>query len=286
MSRPDDMPIDLDTVIRAVVEAVLSRLAADVPAGGAPLAPVDSGSCVGWLLAAPLGHAEALLGEMRLVERLGHAQRILCTPEAAAALGEAGGLAGLSRASLVEAGASDIGPSAWLAAAAGCDVLVVASLAWHQARAAAELDDRDPAVAVMLDALGAGRAVRMLCGEGLGGLHRFGAAGSPAAPGGGTLPAGAGGALASEAARLWRSLAALGALPLRVDAVAGMLRGQAAEGSSFTKALGGLLAEKDVEQAAQEGRRELTLPKGVVITPLARDRARALGIRLVEAANR
>jgi hypothetical protein len=219
---------------------------------------------------------------MEILGRLAWEQRILCVPEAEVALGMMSRSSNHGRATLVgPGGAGEAGlASAWLEAAAGCDLLFIGSLAWHQARALTAFDDRDPAVAVVLDALGAGRAVRLLVGEGLTGLHRHRGRGAQEPGVSLGRRGGAGGAVASEATRLHRALDNLGVSLVSIEAIGAQLAARSAAKEAFGRALGGLLGERDVEQAASEGRRELRLPKDVVVTPLARDRARALGIVL------
>ena len=86
--------------------------------------------------------------------------------------------------------------------------------------------------------------------------------------------------LARRAVERWRGLELLGVTPLSPEDLRRPLETLAAGVSSWGRALGGLLTERDVEEAAAAGLRELRLPAGTQGTPLARDRARALDVKI------
>ncbi|NMC72354.1 MAG: hypothetical protein GYA57_20155, partial [Myxococcales bacterium] len=56
----------------------------------------------------------------------------------------------------------------------------------------------------------------------------------------------------------------------------------AAAATTAVRSVGGLLAEEDVRRLWEAGERRLVLPPRTIVTPLARSRAAALGLELVE----
>ncbi len=83
-----------------------------------------------------------------------------------------------------------------------------------------------------------------------------------------------------QAGILWRSWDGLGVKPLALAELRRPLAALEAAASAQSRALGGLLTERDVEEAAAAGLRELRLPGETMVTPLARDRARELDVRI------
>ncbi len=257
MSQPDSSLPDLAALVQLVTEAVLRQLAEGASeAGGA------QARHVGWLLGAPVGHLPALSREMAVLARLGHRQSVLGCADALVALTTLGLPPGVATADP----AAPV--SEQLRLAAEVDLLYVGALGWQQARELAAMQDTDPAVAVTLEALSRGVPVRAVVGDGLGGLHRYGPDTRMK------------GRLAAEAARIFRDLQGLGVELLPLSAIGRPLAALDTAQHSFGRSLGGLLTETDVERAAGEGRRELRLPAGTVVTPLARDRARELGVSI------
>ena len=255
MSRTDAQDPALNELVRAIAEAVLRRLEADAAQATEP-----GGARVLWMLAAPAAHLGRLAREMGVLHRLGHRQRVVGCDDALAALQAEALPAG------VQVDAPGASASERLAAVADADVVYLGSLRWAQAAALAAVQDGDDWVAAALEAVAQETPVRVVVGDDLGGLHRFG-------PG-----AAAKGRLASVAAERWRALEPLGVTPLALDALGAPLAGLEANQHSWGRALGGLLGEADVSRAAAEGMRELRLPAGTVVTPLAADRARELGL--------
>jgi len=279
VSRTQDQTLDFAALVALITESVLGRLqGATVRSGEVSLGGVVRGNPVAvearritWLLAAPCGHLESLCRQLAVLARLGHHQRVVACADVVDGLrststwpgeGPALGLRGI--------GAGGQGVSALLAELSDQELIYVGSLGWHQAAALAALDDRDGFVQVLLGALAAGKPVSLVAGEGLDGLQGL----APGSGGGGSP------ALAREAGNLWRSLEALGVNPLDVAELRRPLAALEAANSVVGRAFGGLLSERDVEEAAAAGLRELRLTRATLVTPLARDRARALDVRI------
>lgn len=276
MSTSDHQPLDFAALVALITESVLARMAAPSTAvslpGPTPVVPVPQGQRISWVLAAPCGHLAPLCGELAVLARLGHQQRVVACPDVADSLrstlawpGESAGLA------LRVVSPSGQGVSALLAELGDTEQLYVGSLGWHQAAALTALDDRDGFVQLLLGALAAGKPVSLVAGEALDGLQGL-------APGGGDTAAAP--ALAREAQRLWRALEGLGVKGLDMTELRRPLAALEAASSPQGRAFGGLLTEGDVEEAAAAGLRELRLTRATLVTPLARDRARALDVRI------
>lgn len=283
MTQRDEQTLDLDALADVITAAVLAHLsagAASAGAGGGAGARSGAGAggpSVGWLLAAPCAHLEAIHRELRVMARLGRAQTVLACSEVAARLGDAAELG----VPVVDAGG---GGSQLLETAARLDVLLVASLGWRQAAELAAVDDSDPLVAAALEVLTRAAPVYLMVGAELGGLHRLpgrdGQASGSGSGSGSALSPAASGALPREAEARRRELELVGMRPLALGALGGALGRLGAEAEPFARSLGGLVRERDVETAAAEGRRVVQVGAGAVVTPLARDRARELGVRI------
>ncbi len=297
-SRPQDQTIDFAALVKLITESVLTTLQASSRPGAPP--PKDGPSSerpsglpserpsglpgvearrIAWVLAAPCGHLEPLCREMAVLARLGHQQRVVACPDVVDALrttplwpGEGGGL------SLRVVGAGGQGVSALLAELSELELVYVGSLGWHQATALAALDDRDGFVQLLLGALAAGTPVSLVAAHGLDALQGLAPGSQGGASSGGQ--AGVSSILARQAGLLWRSLEGLGVKPLALAELRRPLAALEAAASAQGRALGGLLTERDVEEAAAAGLRELRLSHGTMITPLARDRARELELRI------
>jgi hypothetical protein len=286
VSQPQDQTIDFAALVKMITESVLTSLQAssrpDGSAGVAPSMPDRPSALeiearrITWILAAPCGHLELLCREMAVLARLGHQQVVVACPDVVDALrttplwpGEGAGL------SLRVVNPDGHGVSALLADLPDQELVYVGSLGWHQAAALAALDDRDGFVQLLLGALAARKPVSLVAAEVLDGLQGL-------APGSQTLagPAGVSPVLERQAGVLWRSLEALGVKPLALAELRRPLAALEAAASAQGRALGGLLTERDVEEAASAGLRELRISRGTMITPLARDRARELDVRI------
>lgn len=275
MSTDDHQPLDFAALVALITESVLARLDAPPSAGSrstpASMAPAPQGRRLGWVLAAPCGHLAPLCGQLAVLARLGHHQRVVACADVADTLRSTPGWPGESTGLTLQvvSGAGQ-GVSALLAELGETDQLYVGSLGWHQASALVALDDRDGFVQLLLGALAAGKPVSLVAGEALDGLQGL-------APGN---DRGAAPALAREAQRLWRALEGLGVKGLDLNELRRPLAALEAASSPQGRAFGGLLTERDVEEAAAAGLRELRLTRATLVTPLARDRARALDVRI------
>mgnify|MGYP006285720055 CR=1 FL=1 len=267
--------VSFDAIAKAVVAEVLRRLGQG--SSHDLLGPLNQASPleVLWVLGAPTAHLACFNNLWKRLTRMGYRQRfLLCeetscllesdlhfiAPKDALVLGSSEPSAGRSSGALTSA----MEASKW----AGESALVyVASLGITQARRLAATDDVEPFARVLMESLLSGTPVHLFRGEGLGGLQ-------------GLDPKNHTGALARQVANLWRDLELLGVQGLRLEDGLRPLTSVEARESALGKTLGGLLTEKDVEEAARSGLNELKLARGTVVTPLARDRARELGVSL------
>ncbi len=297
MSEPDNSTIDLSSLVAMITEGVLAHVSpsqggvAPSGGGGDPSAgetgsglgggtgspgaelsgSVTEGRRITWVFAAPCAHLALVCGELAVLARLGHRQRVVacldvvdCLRRAACWPGEG---ADLTLHGLESGGR---GLSSLLASLADQEAIYLGSVGWAQARALAELRDEDAFVSLLISGLTAGKKVWLPCGPGMGGLQGLVLQErSTAAP-----------ALLSQARRLWRALESLGVGPLPLGELRRPLAALEVERSPAHGALGGLLTEADVDDAAAAGLRELRISRGTLVTPLARDRSRALGVSI------
>ncbi len=264
---------ELEALVPILVEAVLRRLGPGLAtAGGAParrnVAQDDRGPLLlVWLGAGPVRSTEPLRVATESAGRWA-ARQLLFVPEGSRAA-EVG--AGRAEVRPYDPSAGSLEPA--LAAVSEADLVVCFGLGWSQAQALAEARDEDPAVRVCLEALGSGRKVHLLADPGLGGLAaalewtRSGLAGGR-------------GPLGRRAERLARDLERLGARWTRPGEVAAVLAGISEAASPEAKALGGLVTQRAVAEAHGRGLRVLYLTRDTVVTPLAREEARRLGVEL------
>jgi hypothetical protein len=98
---------------------------------------------------------------------------------------------------------------------------------------------------------------------------------SPHAPG-------VAGELVRRAETLRRGLEQLGLAPVTGGEWEERLGRAAAAATTVARSVGGLLSEDDVRRLHAAGERRLVLPPRTIVTPLARSRAAALGLELVE----
>lgn len=279
MNSPQDQTLDFAALVALITESVLTRLQAsprtDVSTPGGPsredLPPAVTARRVAWILAAPCGHLASLCREVAVLARLGHQQLVVACPDVVDGLRSTPGWPGEGdELGLHVVSPEGHGVSALLSRLSDQELVYAGSLGWHQAAALADLDDRDGFVQVLLGALAAGKPVSLVAGESLDGLQGL-------APGsrGAASPA-----LLRRAQILWRSLEGLGVRPLSMAELRRPLAALEAAGTAQGRAFGGLLTEGDVEEAAAAGLRELRLPRATLVTPLARDRARALDVQI------
>lgn len=279
MSQSQDQTLDFTALVGLITESVLGRLQGSPGVGGSAAGVRGPGERpaavearrIAWLLAAPCGHLESLCREVAVLARLGHRQLVVACPDVVDSLRSTPGWPGEGAdlgLRVVSPGGQ--GVSALLAELANQELVYVGSLGWHQAAALAGLDDRDGFVQLLLGALAAGTPVSLLAGEMLHGLQGL-------APGSTGV---ASPALTRQAGILWRSLEGLGVQPLALAELRRPLAALEAANSAQGRAFGGLFTERDVEEAAAAGLRELRLSRGTLVTPLAWDRARELDVRI------
>jgi len=311
----DSQDKTLDALVPVLVETVLNRVfagqtgASSVSTGNAGLvgsargsggpngsdAPLEPTRVV-WFLGTAARRLDSVVRAMALVARFGAQQTILSCPEVA------GTVEGLLRGANVEASVQIVDPGSQpdsvqsaMESVGHADLLYVGTLGWEQAKKAAGADDSDPFAAMLLEGLAAARPVLVLGHEDLPGLQRIalgsvgpdGRLGDGRTDGGRTAdgrPAraktvGASG-LERRAQSLWRDLALLGLEAVAVDDVVRPLATLAATTDSASRARGGLVTEKDIDEVFAAGVLRVTLAPQTVVTPLARDRARELGVEL------
>ncbi len=278
MSSPQDQMLDFNALVAMITESVLARLqtaagSAVTPDSSPPVAAAPSPEArrITWVLAAPCGHLAPLCREIAVLTRLGHHQTVVACPDVVDGLRSTPEWPGEGAELVLQSvGATGQGVSALLSALSDQELIYVGSLGWHQAAALVALDDRDGFVQLLLAGMTAGKTVSLVAGESLDGLQGL-------APG---SQRGAPPVLARQAQGLWRSLESLGVKPLALSELRRPLAALEAADSPQGRAFGGLLTERDVEEAAAAGLSELRLSRATLVTPLARDRARVLGVRI------
>ncbi len=250
---PDE--VDIERLIQQVTELVLARL------GGSqrPQPPARRRPIELLLPVQPAGDAAVL----RAIAQLTCAGNpVACRTTAAVAewLQRSGRRSQLDGPVTVLADSLDEA----LAALDGRALWVLGSLGFGLAGRLARLEDDDPFVRLLSQALLRGRRV-LLAAEEL----------EPAAA--------VGGPVAERAAGLLAELERLGCERLSAAALADRVAALEAGDSTASQALAGLVTEADVEQLAADGPRRLALAPGTIVTPLARSRAGELGLELIEA---
>jgi hypothetical protein len=140
---------------------------------------------------------------------------------------------------------------------------VLGSLGFGLAGRLARLEDDDPFVRLLSQALLRGRRVLLVAEE----LQPAAAVAGP---------------VAARAAGLLAELERLGCERLAAAGLADRVAALEAGDTTASQALGGLVTEADVEQLAADGPRRLSLAAGTIVTPLARSRASELGLELIE----
>lgn len=238
-----------------------------------------------FLLCAPCGHLSELARRMGAVLRSGACNGsgvcnvVLACADAAERLSGYGGSDPPWGSLLVVDPESRAGSvSSALELISSADLVFLASLGMKQAFDLASLADDDPFVRILIHALIAGVPVFTVKGPGLYGIHDAGLD-SPAGRGGESKGKGKGSsALFSEAAAILRRLHSLGVGRVGIDELARPLAARMETGCTFTTSLQGLLSEAGVVEARAQGMREIVVDRKTVITPLARDRARELGV--------
>lgn len=250
---PDE--VDSERLVQRVTELVLARLGADrrarQPARRRPvelLLPVQ-----------PAGD-HALLRQIAQLARAGNPVACRTTAAVADWLVRSGHRSQLDGPVTVLAESLDEA----LAALDGRALWLLGALGFGLAGRLVRLEDDDPFVRLVSQALLRGRRV-LLVAEDL----------EPAAA--------AAGPVAERAAGLLADLERLGLERLPPSALADRVAALEAGDTTASQALAGLVTEADVEQLAADGPRRLSLAPGTIVTPLARSRAGELGLELIEA---
>lgn len=245
-----------EQLIRRVTEIVLARLD-----GASAAAAPPARRAVRLLLPVAPRRLPELAAEAARVRAAGHLVRTLAWPAVLREIDRAGlrdrfepDLLDPSQPGLVET----------LRASRPGDVVFVAALGFAAARRLADVQDDDPLVRIVAQALLEGGAVMAAVDE----L-------TPRAPG-------APGELVRRADALRRDLERLGIALVAGAAWEERLARAAAASTTAARSVGGLLSEEDVRRLWEAGERRLVLPPRTIVTPLARSRAAALGLELVE----
>ena len=245
-----------EQLVRRINDRVLQLLGLPAPAPGPParrgvllLLPV-----------APLRLAE-LAAEVARVRAAGHVVRTLAWSAVLRELDRTG-LRERFGNDLLDAAQTD--PADLLGARRPGDLVVLGALGFATARRLVELQDDDPLVRVVAQTLLGGGTVLAAVDE----L-------APHAPG-------VAGELARRADTLRRGLEQLGLTLVTAGEWEERLGRAAAAATTVARAVGGLLSEDEVRQLWAAGERRLVLPPRTIVTPLARSRAAALGLELVE----
>jgi hypothetical protein len=258
---------DIERLVCAVTDLVVARLDGGGPAQVSHRTDEVPGHAsrgargnVLAVLPVPPGRPADLARDLEELVRLGWRIRGTGSPEALAAMQQAGlpdGVAWKPLETAHGAGGADARPGSH-------DVVVLGSLGFAFARRLADLDDDDPVVRLIARALLGGRKVLALADD--------------LAPTGTT----ASGAVAREAAERLQGLARLGVDVRRAAELEGVLSRLADAGATVARTAGGLLTEADVVRLREAGETRLVLPPRTIVTPLARSKAVELGLSLEE----
>lgn len=244
---------DIERLIRQVVDLVLAQLQRPEDEGEPALRRT-----IHLLLPIQTRHVDGLADQLRRLRRSGHG--VLCgtTARVLAWLESTGRRADLAdevialdQACLGNA-LGNYGPR---------DLVVLGSMGFACAERLAALDDEDPLVRLVSQALLSG--VRVLAVDD-------------------DLASGQTGSLSGRAERSRRELEGLGIELLPGAELAARIAREVAADTTLSQSLAGLLTEVDVERLAGAGQRRVVLGINTIVTPLARSRAVALGLELVE----
>ena len=244
-----------EQLVRRITDRVLARLGR----AAAPSPQARRGVLL-LLPVVPLRLAE-LAAEVARVRAVGHDVRTLAWPVVLRELDRTG-LRERFGSGLLDA--AQAGPVDLEAARHPGDLVVLGALGFASARRLVELQDDDPLVRVVAQTLLGGGTVLAAVDE----L-------SPHAPG-------VAGELVRRAETLRRGLEQLGLAPVTGGEWEERLGRAAAAATTVARSVGGLLSEDDVRRLHAAGERRLVLPPRTIVTPLARSRAAALGLELVE----
>lgn len=245
---------DIERLVARVTDLVLARLNGPVaPGGPARPRPVDV------LLPIQSAAIDDLLGQLGRLAAHGHpvvtrtSARVLAWLERTGRTARLPGpIHALDEACLCES-LGDYEPR---------QVVVLGSLGFGLIERLTSLADDDPFVRLVSQAILRGAQVLALDAD--------------------LRPARAGGPLAARADRALGDLAGVGVEVLSATGLADRIAASQAADTTLTQSLAGLLTEADVERLHATGQTRVALGARAVITPLARSRAAALGVELIE----
>ncbi len=309
----NQLPPSMGNIADLVVSEVMKRLSS-APGEILSNRPRDeSGLLILWVFERPAAHFEELESLWVRFHGLGHSQRfIVCkdvfyhlksrlgfvSPESIIIIDDHndGGMSSSGSDSDSGSG-SDFGADSigWtggekkaraLEWCADASVIYVASLSLITAKRIAVLDDSSIYSMLFIDALLAGTPVHVFRSEKMTGMQKLRASvkgvGRPSVSSSVLNPEQSTGALFRRVEGIWRDLQQMGVRPLVPEDGLKPVTSVEAGLSPLGKSLGGLVTERDIEEFAQSGLSSLTIAPGTVVTPLAKDRARELGVALVE----
>jgi hypothetical protein len=246
---------DIERLIRQVVDLVLAQLQRPEDEGEGEAALRRT---IHLLLPIQTRHIDGLADQLRRLRRRGHGVRCGTTSRVLAWLESTGRRADLADEVIaldeacLENALGNYGPR---------DLVVLGSMGFACADRLAALDDEDPLIRLVSQALLKG--VRVLAVDD-------------------DLVAGQAGSLSGQAERSLRELAGLGIELLPGAELAARIAREEAADTTLSQSLAGLLTEADVERLASAGQRRVVLGINTIVTPLARSRAGALSLELVE----
>ncbi len=251
---------DIERLIRTVTDLVVARLGDGSPSraiaryGGRR--PEARRPKVHLLLPVPTAHADRLAAQIERLTRQGFEVRTAAAPGVLDWLQRTGleSRLGSEVAALDEAGPCDYRPR---------DLAVLGSLGFAVLSRLCDLDDGDPFVRLVSQALLAGVRVLAVADD----LTPRGTARGPV-PG--------------RAVELLREVKRLGVEPIAGADLAGYVERLVAADTTLARSMAELLCEADVERLAASGQDRLVLSGSTIVTPLARSRAAELGLELYE----
>ncbi|HUU01879.1 MAG TPA: hypothetical protein VM425_10580 [Myxococcota bacterium] len=247
---------EIERLIEEITGRVLARL-------GSPASLPPAGHAPRILVVLPVASANLgiLADQLAPLVAGGARVRVLCE---SALLGDidSGGLRGKLGGDISAFSEADL--SYALGEIGRDDLVLVGSIGFEHARALIDRRDGQPFVRLVSQALLAGRRVALVTDD----LRPSGL--------------GARGQTGAEAASILRDLDTLGLQPVAAADIAGLIEHIGTSGTTRARSFDGLVTEDDVEQLARAGERQLTLPAGTIVTPMAESRARDLGIEIVK----
>ncbi len=264
----------LEELTRLVAGEVAKKIASCEVVDLHPKPGLNSGYSVLWIFGAPAAHIDKIELLWTRINSMGYLQRFVLCEEASWLSREKLSFVPPDCVVIIRDGErADTGKalSSSLKWCSDTSVTYVASLKTSSAKKIVDLDDSDVFSMLVIEGLLASTPVHVLRGKELGGLHRVDPTGDSS-----RVP----GNLFRRLSSLWRDLEMIGVRPMNPeDGLKPIASFQSAK-SPMIKSMCGLVTEKDVEEAAEAGLPVITLGPGTVVTPLAKDRANELRIKL------